>query len=377
MIFELERFELIGSLLFLDGVAILKGVSAKEWSDISYVLLFESAGRTYEKPLAKAHKSALTQKYALHGENYDKCWFTTKGYAGVDIADIPLGAYRLGLKVITPHKTQVIEFHAVDSQVFQSEQYQLALGNSNQLLLKSYEHVVQTTPFQNQKFAITGDYKDSHGNTITAPMGLANCHVKFYGKNNQVIIHHKNTNLKNVFLELMMDNAVVEIGENVRVAGNWRIGQDCTLMIGKNSSSTNPVYMTCAENSKIIIGEDCMFATNNQIRTDDAHPIYDVNTGERINITKDVILGDHVWIGYGVTLLGGAVVGSGSVLGAYALVNKSHPNNCLAVGTPAKTVKHDIFWERSPLLVSSKGAITYTKEQMQAKSYCQKTILNG
>ena len=135
--------------------------------------------------------------------------------------------------------------------------------------------------------------------------------------------------------------------------------------------------MTCAENSKIIIGEDCMFATNNQIRTDDAHPIYDVNTGERINITKDVILGDHVWIGYGVTLLGGAVVGSGSVLGAYALVNKSHPNNCLAVGTPAKTVKHDIFWERSPLLVSSKGAITYTKEQMQAKSYCQKTILNG
>ena len=47
-------------------------------------------------------------------------------------------------------------------------------------------------------------------------------------------------------------------------------------------------------------------------------------------------------MGYGATLLG-VTVGDGSVIGAYALVNKSHPNNCLLVGAPAKTVKHDIF----------------------------------
>lgn len=166
--------------------------------------------------------------------------------------------------------------------------------------------------------------------------------------------------MKNVTLDLPVDNALVEIGENVRMTGNWRIGYDCTLKIGKNSSSTNPVYMTYTEGSGIIIGEDCMFATNNQICTDDAHPIYDVNTGNRINFSKDVILGNHVWVGYGATLLGGANVSSGSVIGAYALVNKTHSNNCLVVGMPAKTIKHDIFWERAPLLVTSKEPKHYT-----------------
>lgn len=125
--------------------------------------------------------------------------------------------------------------------------------------------------------------------------------------------------MKNVTLDLPVDNALVEIGENVRMTGNWRIGYDCTLKIGKNSSSTNPVYMTYTEGSGIIIGEDCMFATNNQICTDDAHPIYDVNTGNRINFSKDVILGNHVWVGYGATLLGGVNVGGGSVIGRYLL----------------------------------------------------------
>lgn len=168
--------------------------------------------------------------------------------------------------------------------------------------------------YTNSKISIIGNYIDSKNNKIISPDNLNNCFVRFLGKNNQLTIHSK-ANLKNVYIEFMMDNAVVEIDENVRMTGNWRIGHYCTMKIGKNSSSTNPVYITCAEGASVIIGEDCMFATNNQIRTDDAHPIYDVNTGNRINPSKDVILGNHVWIGYGAMLLGGTTVGSGSVIG--------------------------------------------------------------
>lgn len=370
MIVQLKRFEIIGSLLFIDGIGIIKGVSAKAWSDVSYELIFEGE-KTYQKALAKSHHPELTEHYAQNGENYDKCWFTTKAYVGVEIGDIALGEYRLSLKIITPSTTKIAPLSASD---FANAQFDLT---DDKLTLRSHQEQVPITPFHSEKFAITGNYADSNGNVIDTKIGSSSaCFARFVGKNNRLIIHPK-ANLKNAHIEFMMDNAVVEISENVRMTGNWRIGQDCTINIGKNSSSTNPVYITCAESSRIIIGEDCMFATNNQIRTDDAHPIYDVNTGKRINFSKDIVLGNHVWIGFGAMLLGGAKVGDGSVIGANSLVNKSHPNNSIIAGTPAKTIKHDVFWERAPLLVSSPKPQDYTLDELQHKSYCQKTQLDS
>lgn len=370
MIIELKKFELIGKLLFIDGIGIIEGVNAKEWSDISYELIFEGQKR-YQKSLAKAHHAEITAQYAKNGEIYDKCWFTTKEYAGVDISDIELGNYQLSLKIITPQATEVA---ALSAGRFESAQFVL---NQNQLVIKGYEQVVQTVPFHSNKFEIAGKYLDSQGNQIDVNLGATHaCHARFVGKNNRLIIHPK-ANLKNAYMEFMMDNAVVTIGENVRMTGNWRIGQNCTMSIGKNSSSTNSVYITCAEGASVLIGEDCMFATNNQIRTDDAHPIYDVNTGKRLNLSKDVVLGNHIWIGFGAMLMGGAKVGDGCVIGANSLVNKSHPNNSIIAGTPAKTVKHDVFWERAPLLVSSPEPQDYTLDEIQTKSYCQKTQLDS
>lgn len=378
MIIDVKKFEIIDSLLFIDGIGIIEGVNVKEWRDVSYELIFEGSNVSYQKILAKAHHPEITAQYAKNGENYDKGWFTTKDYAGINISDIALGDYHLFLKIITPSVTKVAKLYAESPQIFENNQFSLNINHAdNCFTMRNYQHEMVITNFHANKFTIAGKYRDTQGNQIqTASGSSSHCAVRFVGKNNQLIIHPE-ANLKNVYIEFLMDNATVEIDENVRMMGNWRIGHHCTMRIGKNSSSTNPVYITCAEGAKIIIGEDCMFATNNQIRTDDAHPIYDVNTGNRVNPSKDVVLGNHVWIGYGAMLLGGAKVGSGSVIGAGALVNKVHSNNCLVVGTPAKTVKHDIFWERSPLLVTSQEIQNYTPEELQSKSYCQKTQLDN
>ncbi|WP_404810826.1 acyltransferase [Actinobacillus pleuropneumoniae] len=116
-----------------------------------------------------------------------------------------------------------------------------------------------------------------------------------------------------------------------------------------------------------------MFATNNQIRTDDAHPIYDVNTGKRVNMSKDIQIGDHVWIGYGATILSGSAIGSGSVIGAGSIVRNKFPNNCVIAGTPAKVVKKDIFWER-PLLLNMSEEVVYSEEERRQKNYCKNTM---
>lgn len=53
---------------------------------------------------------------------------------------------------------------------------------------------------------------------------------------------------------------------------------------------------------------------------------------------KGVIIEEGAWIGTRVTLLSGAHVGRGAVIGAQSLVNKEIPPYAVAVGSPAKVI---------------------------------------
>lgn len=221
------------------------------------------------------------------------------------------------------------------------------------------------------KKAIAGDLTDSVNNIVNAPTNLIKCYVQFKGGNNSVSIHPE-ANLKNLFIEFLGDNSVVEIGKNVSLSANLRLGYNCEVKIGDSVSSTNGVYMTCAEKTKIEIGSDCMFATNNQIRTDDAHAIYDCNTGLRVNKSSDISIGKHVWIGYGATVLGGSKIGDGCIIGMGSIVKKKFPNNCVVAGIPAKVIKKDVFWQRPNVLHFDEGK---GREVIDFKnlSYCNST----
>ena len=55
---------------------------------------------------------------------------------------------------------------------------------------------------------------------------------------------------------------------------------------------------------------------------------------------KQSIIGNDLWIGYGVTILGGVKIGNGAVIGASAVVAKDIPPYAIAVGNPARVVKY-------------------------------------
>lgn len=55
---------------------------------------------------------------------------------------------------------------------------------------------------------------------------------------------------------------------------------------------------------------------------------------------KPVVIEDDVWIGARVTILPGVVIGSGSIIGASAVVTKSVPPYSVVAGNPAKVVKN-------------------------------------
>lgn len=197
-------------------------------------------------------------------------------------------------------------------------------------------------------FTLTGNYEDEKGNKVIAPKELNNIKIRFKGKNNILKIASKST-ISNCFFDFTNSNGSCQIGENNNTGsfkGFVRIGSSCTVKIGDNVTCTNDMTITTAESTKVIIGNDCMFATGNQIRSDDAHAIYDVTTCQRINISKDIIVGNHVWLAYNAILLGGTQIGNGSVVGLGSIVKGKFPNNCVITGIPARITKRNIAWER-------------------------------
>jgi acetyltransferase-like isoleucine patch superfamily enzyme len=53
----------------------------------------------------------------------------------------------------------------------------------------------------------------------------------------------------------------------------------------------------------------------------------------------DIVIGENVLLGVGVTVLPGVSIGAYSIVGANSVVTKSIPPNSLAVGSPAKIIR--------------------------------------
>lgn len=58
-----------------------------------------------------------------------------------------------------------------------------------------------------------------------------------------------------------------------------------------------------------------------------------------VNISGDVLIGESVYVGTGAKIINLLEIGANTVVGAGAVVSKSLPENCTAVGIPAKPIK--------------------------------------
>lgn len=116
------------------------------------------------------------------------------------------------------------------------------------------------------------------------------------------------------------------------------------MRIGKETKANGFLFANLAEpESEIFIGSGCLFASV-KLRPSDSHQIIDLSTNERINPPEPIKIGDHVWIADDCVVLGGAEIGSGSIVGIRSMVNARLPENCLAVGIPARPIKENVTW---------------------------------
>ncbi len=212
------------------------------------------------------------------------------------------------------------------------------------------------------------DYADDAGNTVTTSAERADdVRIVFRGSRNRVEIG-EGARLTRLHLAFDCSDGVVVIGPSRRRLGvSIRVGQDSAVRIGRNVSSTEVVVLSATEGTTVTVGDDVMFASLNQVRADDGHPIFDVRSGRRVNVSQSITIGNHVWLGRSATVLAGVEIGEGSVVAYGAVVTRDVPNNCIAAGVPARVVKRDIAWERPHLSLAEPyykpDATTVTKSR--------------
>lgn len=80
----------------------------------------------------------------------------------------------------------------------------------------------------------------------------------------------------------------------------------------------------------VVINDGCNLITGSH---DVHHPAWPLTA-------SPITIGDYAWIATGACVLPGVSIGKGAVVGAFAVVSKSVPDNAIVVGNPAKIVGH-------------------------------------
>ena len=172
--------------------------------------------------------------------------------------------------------------------------------------------------------------------------------------------------LYNKFEILKNDLEVLEHFENF--GSNFTIGignpflresmyRKFTALNGRFSSTISPHAIIGSFDVNIGIGSNIL---DNAIFSNSASIGLGCIVYYNVTITHDCIIGDFVELSPGATLLGGCQigdftqigsnatilpkikVGSNTTIGAGTLVNKNLPDNCVAVGVPARIIKMKI-----------------------------------
>lgn len=235
------------------------------------------------------------------------------------------------------------------------------LNNSDKLLKHLWE-IGYSYPFDViipsvPRFVLSnfiGSYRDIYKNDIS--ISKAGYRLDITSLGSRINIAPSNFNISSVSIAVN-NQCTLDISDNVQAHKLIITILDCaTVKIGRTTSFADNCNIVSIPYTSILIGDDCMFASKCVCHAGDGHSIFDIDFMERINyLPKNsssdkfkIVIDNHIWVGYQSTILQGSKLGSGSIVGARSLVNKSFPNNVICAGVPAQIIRKDVTWSRNP-----------------------------
>jgi len=265
---------------------------------------------------------------------------------------------------------------AVSNQ-FYLESYNAAIGHQAELLIGSGSRINDfngTVCGLGNTIEIESDVTiaglqleiDGDNNSIILGKGanFKNCRIyvhadkeagNFRGNRNNLCIGEVGS-FVNTLIDCKGSDNSLRIGSKVYVlmsAEFFLEGYGCSIRIGEKTSIQSAV-LSCNElETSIDIGEDSMISPMVVFSSGDGHPIFKVDTFERLNLAKRIATGKHVWFAANTRLLKGAQIGDDCVVGYGSFVNRPIKDeagrlacNAMIAGTPAQIRRTGITWSR-------------------------------
>lgn len=178
---------------------------------------------------------------------------------------------------------------------------------------------------------------------------LVGSSVEFLGAGN-ILFCEEGVTLKNARISFKGSGGVVYLAASKHpIYAEIIVWDGSTFFLGSNSyiNPGEPLHAVASERRTIFIGDDALVSFGVWMRTADPHLVYRVSDMTRVNQSKDVVVGDHVWLGQEALLLKGTVVGSGSIVAARAVcAGKRIPSNTSWAGNPARQVAEGVFFSK-------------------------------
>lgn len=140
----------------------------------------------------------------------------------------------------------------------------------------------------------------------------------------------------NIKGNLLIESELYHIGRGCRID----VAKNTILKVGKGGF-INPFTNIIVRNG-VEIGDNCYVSWNCLILDEDYHQI---NYEGKTLKDKKIFIGNHVWVGTGVSIYQGTHIADGCVVAANSVVRgEFNIPNCIIAGNPAKIIKKNISW---------------------------------
>ncbi len=136
--------------------------------------------------------------------------------------------------------------------------------------------------------------------------------------------------------QALLPRLLGSIGEGTYIRAPLFVDYGSNIAIGSGCFAN--YGLVALDVAPITIGDDVQIGPNVQLLTPN-HPVDAERRRAKLESAKPIVIGDNVWLGGGVIVLGGVTIGENTVVGAGAVVIRDLPANVVAVGNPARVVR--------------------------------------